>query len=87
VLVLEISKRVLGPEHPDTLTSMHNLAFIWNEQGRQAEGLKLIEECVLLRTRILGTGHPNTLDSRRTLLEWQADWLETGDLIDKSLDV
>ncbi|KAH8743382.1 hypothetical protein BGZ57DRAFT_779280 [Hyaloscypha finlandica] len=27
VQVMEMSKRVLGPEHPSTLTSMNNLAY------------------------------------------------------------
>ena len=27
---LEIQRRVLGPEHPDTLRSMNNLAIVYN---------------------------------------------------------
>jgi non-specific serine/threonine protein kinase/serine/threonine-protein kinase len=30
---LEIRRRVLGPEHPDTLGSMVNLAIIYGEPG------------------------------------------------------
>jgi len=41
VQVMETSKRVLGPEHPDTLTSMNNLSFTWKAMGKQAEALKL----------------------------------------------
>ncbi|KAF8536348.1 hypothetical protein BDD12DRAFT_748738, partial [Trichophaea hybrida] len=33
VQVVEIRKRVLGQEHPSTLTSMANLAFIYRSQG------------------------------------------------------
>jgi hypothetical protein len=32
--VIEARKRVLVPEHPDTLTSMNNLAFTWKGKGR-----------------------------------------------------
>jgi Tetratricopeptide repeat len=31
---LEIRKRVLGADHPDTLWSMNNLAAIYNRLGR-----------------------------------------------------
>jgi len=33
--VMETRKRVLGEEHPDTLTSMNNLAFTIQKQGRK----------------------------------------------------
>ena len=32
--VIEISKRVLGVEHPDTLTSITNLASTYRNQGQ-----------------------------------------------------
>jgi low affinity Fe/Cu permease len=35
--VLEIRRRVLGEEHPDTLTSRNNLASVLNGLGRQEE--------------------------------------------------
>ena len=34
VEVMEIRKRVLGAEHPDTLTSMANLASTYRNQDR-----------------------------------------------------
>ena len=38
---METRKIVLGPEHPDTLTSMNNLALTYGDQGRWAEAEKL----------------------------------------------
>lgn len=38
VLVMETSKRVLGPEHPDTLMSVNNLASMYHNQGRWTGG-------------------------------------------------
>jgi hypothetical protein len=37
---LELRKKVLGPEHPSTLTSMNNLALVFGDQGKYgaAEG-------------------------------------------------
>ncbi|MFC8208383.1 tetratricopeptide repeat protein [[Kitasatospora] papulosa] len=31
--VLADQERVLGPEHPDTLTSRHNLAAVYRQAG------------------------------------------------------
>ena len=81
VEALQISKRVLGAEHPYTLRSMHNLAFTWKQSGRYSEALKLMEECVRLRTRILGNNHPATLASNEALLGWQAENLEIRSLV------
>ena len=51
---LELSEKVLGKEHPDTLASLQNLAFTIQVQGRLMEAIKLIMECVQLRSRYLG---------------------------------
>jgi YD repeat-containing protein len=40
VQVMQMSKRVLSDEHPDTLLSMRNLATTYNSQGQ----LKEVEE-------------------------------------------
>ena len=47
--VIEIMKRVLGLEHPDTLTSMSNLASTWKSQGREQQALDMMTECVELK--------------------------------------
>ena len=38
---LALRKAKLGPDHPDTLTSMNNLAVSYAALGRHAEALKL----------------------------------------------
>jgi hypothetical protein len=37
VQVIETSERVLGEEHPDTLTSMANLVLTYKNQGQWKE--------------------------------------------------
>ena len=69
--MIETRKRVLGKEHPDTLTSMNNLAITWKEQGRNVKAIDLMGECIYLRTRILGADHPHTLSSSAAFTEWQ----------------
>ena len=55
------SKAKLGPDHPDTLTSMNNLADSYDALGRHADALKLREETLALRKAKLGPDHPDTL--------------------------
>ncbi|KAF2176927.1 hypothetical protein K469DRAFT_810815, partial [Zopfia rhizophila CBS 207.26] len=78
VQVMETRKRLLGAEHPDTLTSMYSLAYNWKDQGRHEQAIKLMEECVKLRIRIMGVDHPHTLSTSTTLSRWQIENLEIG---------
>jgi tetratricopeptide repeat protein len=58
--VLDLSRRVLGAEHPDTLTSMNNLASTLQAQGDLAGARGLHEQALDIRRRVLGGEHPNT---------------------------
>ena len=68
---METRKRVLGQEHPDTLTSMHNLALTLYSQGRDEKAVALMVQCVNLRKMKLGVDHPDTKLSLEVLNEWQ----------------
>jgi tetratricopeptide (TPR) repeat protein len=50
-----------GPDHPDTLQSMHSQATGYAALGRHADALKLFEETLALRKVKLGLNHPDTL--------------------------
>jgi len=71
VAVLETTKRVLSEEHPSTLTGMAHHAFIWKAHGRNAKAVNLLEQCIRLRSQILGVDHPHTTFSSAALTEWQ----------------
>ena len=58
--MLDISRRVLGAEHPDTLTSMNNLAATLRAQGDLAGARGLQEQVLDLSRRVLGAEHPHT---------------------------
>ncbi|KAI0398797.1 P-loop containing nucleoside triphosphate hydrolase protein [Xylaria palmicola] len=60
-------KRVLGPEHPDTLNSMSNLASTYWNQGRWKEAETLEVQVVETQKMVLGPEHPNTLNSMANL--------------------
>jgi hypothetical protein len=67
VQVIEIERRVLGGEHPDTLTSMANLAATYSNQGRWKEANKLEGQVLQTTKRVLGNEHPDTLLSMDNL--------------------
>jgi hypothetical protein len=60
--VLEVRKRILEIEHPDTLTAMDNLAYICQKQKRFDEAEKLCLK-VLEAQKDLGIENPDTLAS------------------------
>ncbi|KAK4243216.1 hypothetical protein C7999DRAFT_18405, partial [Corynascus novoguineensis] len=72
VQVMETSKTKLGADHPDTLTSMANLAFTWKGQGRHSDALALMKECAQAWRRVLGEEHPYALSSLATVAEWSS---------------
>ncbi|KAF5855882.1 hypothetical protein ETB97_008292, partial [Aspergillus alliaceus] len=67
VQALELRKQVLGPEHPDTLTSMNNLALTYSDQGLWKEAEELEMQTLELRKQVLGPEHPDTLTSMNNL--------------------
>jgi serine/threonine protein kinase/tetratricopeptide (TPR) repeat protein len=63
----------LGPDHPDTLHSMHCLARSYAALGQFAEALALREETLARRKATLGPDHPDTLRSMHCLACSYAD--------------
>lgn len=76
--VVEIRKRVLGKEHPDTLTSINNLAFTFKVQGRNNKAILLMEKCFQLQKMVLNPHHPYTISSLATLNRWQLENMKIG---------
>jgi serine/threonine protein kinase/Flp pilus assembly protein TadD len=64
---LEIRRRVLGPNHPQTLSSMDDLALNLSREGHYSEAEKLQRETLDARRRVLGPRHPDTLTSMSNL--------------------
>jgi hypothetical protein len=64
---LELRKKVLGPEHPDTLTSMNNLGWVLSSQGKHVEAEQIHQQTLELRKKVLGLEHPDTLTSMSNL--------------------
>lgn len=61
------SRRILGPDHVDTLTSCADLAVSYQHAGRTSDAITLGEQVTAERERILGPDHADTLTARANL--------------------
>jgi Tetratricopeptide repeat len=79
--VLEDREKVLGPDHPDTLTSIDNLAKVLQCQGMYEEAEVMNRRALAGRDKVLGEEHPDTLISVSNLtlvLSSQGKYQEAG---------
>jgi len=58
---------MLGPDHPDTLACMRNLAGAYQDAGNLELALPLYEEALRLTTAKLGPDHPDTVSRMSAL--------------------
>jgi len=65
------SHRLLGPDHPDTLTARHHLAHLRGQAGDPAHATAAFEELLADELRTLGPDHPHTLATRHNLAYWR----------------
>ena len=83
VQVMDMRKRLLGADHPDTLTSMGNLAVTYHSQGKWNEAEQLEVQVMDMRKKLLGADHPDTLKSMANLAgtyHSQGKWNEAEQL-------
>lgn len=64
---METSKKKLGADHPDTLTSMGNLAPTYSNQSRWDAAEELQVQMMETSKKKLGADHPYTLTSMNNL--------------------
>jgi tetratricopeptide (TPR) repeat protein len=67
--VLAMCERVLGPEHPDTLSTVNNLATLYTDQGKYEQAEPLFQRVLAGRERVLGPEHPSTFSTVNNLAE------------------
>jgi tetratricopeptide (TPR) repeat protein len=65
--VLEKRQRILGDEHPDTITAMSNLATTLQDQGELEAAAAMMREVLEKMQRILGDEHPDTITAMSNL--------------------
>ena len=64
---LEIRERMQGPEHPNTLDSVNDLAIVLSRLGKHDEAEAMHRQAVEIKEKVLGPEHPSTLNSMNSL--------------------
>jgi eukaryotic-like serine/threonine-protein kinase len=87
---LQIRQSALGPENPDTLSSVNKLANVLHDEGYNVEAEKLHRQTLDIRRRVLGPENPDTLMSMSNLagdLHDEGHYVEAEKLDRETLDI
>ena len=87
---VDLRRRVLGPDHPDTLTSVNDLADAYRVQSAYAQAEPLVINVLDTRRRVFGGDHPATLSSMNDLANLYLDegkYAQADPLLTKALEV
>ncbi len=60
-------EKALGPDHPDTATSLNNLASLYGDQGLYTKAEPLVIRALAITEKALGPDHPSTALSLNNL--------------------
>jgi eukaryotic-like serine/threonine-protein kinase len=86
---LELRRRLLGEEHPDTLAALETLGVLYRHQGKAAQAETVLTKVLDVQRRVLGEDHPATLESAYALAllyEDQEKFARAEPLLTKALD-
>ena len=87
---LDLRRRVLGGEHPDTLASMHSVALIEWYRGDYARADTLFTKVLEVREHVLGEEHADTLSAMNdlALVNWyRGEYARAKPLFTKTLEL
>lgn len=87
---LTISEQALGPDHPDTASTLKNLAVLAFYQGRYEQAEPLLFRVLTLRERVLGPEHPetaSTLDTLALVYYYQGEYAQAEPLYLRALAI
>jgi tetratricopeptide (TPR) repeat protein len=87
---LEISRKVLGDEHPDTATRLNNLGCLYSSMADYAKAEPLYRQSLEIYRKVLGDEHPDTATSLNNLgylYSTMADYAKAESLYRQSLEI
>jgi tetratricopeptide (TPR) repeat protein len=87
---LAIYEQQLGAMHPDTATSLNNLATLYSTQSKYVEAEPLYRRALAIREQQLGAMHPDTassLDNLALLYSTQGKYVEAEPLYRRALAI
>jgi tetratricopeptide (TPR) repeat protein len=87
---LEIHRRLLTDDHPETATSYNDVAFILNARAKYGAAQPLFVKALELRRRLLTDDHPDTAASYNNVafnLNAQGQYAAAQPLLEKALEI
>ena len=87
---LAIREKVLGPEHPDTASSLINFSGLLQQRGDFAGSKPLLERALAIREKVLGPEHSMTassLDNLASLFRYLSDFERARPLFERALAI
>jgi tetratricopeptide (TPR) repeat protein len=90
VMCLEKVEQRLGTEHPNTATSLNNLAELYQFMGNYTAAQPLYERAIQVREKRLGENHPDTATSLNYLAElyyWMGEYTAAQPLYERALQI
>ncbi|HEV2799522.1 MAG TPA: FxSxx-COOH system tetratricopeptide repeat protein [Pyrinomonadaceae bacterium] len=87
---LTIRETLLGSEHPDVATSLHNQAWLRFNQGKYEEAESLSIRALTIRQEVLGTEHAHVADTLSllgNLYEEQGRYSASGQALHRALKI
>ena len=87
---LAIHEQTLGPMHPNTASSLNNLAELLKTQGDYAAAQPLYERALAIKEQALGPTHPDTarsLNNLAVLLDTMGDYIAARPLYERALAI
>ena len=64
---VEMERRLRGPEDPEFVTSLNDLAFLYHKMGEYAKAEPLFQQALRIRQKVLGPERPDTARSLSNL--------------------
>jgi CHAT domain-containing protein/Tfp pilus assembly protein PilF len=87
---LKLREKALGAEHPDTATSLNNLAELYKDKGDYARAEPLYRRALAIYEKMLGAEHPNTailLNNLALLYRITGDYAQAEPLYHRALAI
>lgn len=77
-MILKAHKKILGAEHPGTLSSMSNLAMTYSHLNRLEDAEDMTKQSYKKHKKLLGAENPHTLSTMCQLVSiWEMqDWFK-----------
>lgn len=87
---LTIREKLLGPDHPNLIPFLNNLALFYSEQNRYVQAEPIFQRALEVQEKVLGLGHPDVaqnLNNLAVVYRDQGKWTQAELLFQRALEI